>query len=363
MFRKLAIMLFSLIIILSITACERTQNTDNSKNEVSTSNSEISNSVIMSDEQKSTQSSDANEQKDIYNNAKKQYDNKNYEQADKLFRTIPDYSDSSKYIKEIEKITTYDKAKKLYDNGKLDDALDLFVSIQDYSDSSTYINEINYSKATDLYKNGKFEEAESIFNLISDYKDVKEYQEKIKTETIYKNALSLLDEGKYEEAQRELYTIDNYPDAVTTLIQMRYESYIFSGVKSIKKMIVNPDTFQLFDVKCYRVMNDPDKSEDIINPILIFEFNIKDETGNIVVRYASCNYDETKQEFECSGVCRTLDPSQYNYDNDDEVIESVIAFIVTKMRSDGETVGDFDLNRVKSLVNSNMYESVSILKY
>ena len=52
MFRKLAIMLFSLIIILSITACERTQNTDNSKNEVSTSNSEISNSVIMSDEQK-----------------------------------------------------------------------------------------------------------------------------------------------------------------------------------------------------------------------------------------------------------------------------------------------------------------------
>ena len=363
MYKKMLVVLFSAIIVITATACEQTQNTDNSKNKVSNSNSEISNSVIKFDEQESTQLSDTNEQKDIYDNAKKQYDNKNYEQADKLFRTIPDYSDSSKYIKEIEKITTYDKAKKLYDNGKLSEALDLFVSILDYSDSSTYITEINYSKATNLYKNGKFEEAESIFDSISDYKDVKEYQEKIKTETIYKKALSLLDEGKYEEAQKELNTIDDYPEAVKTLRQMKYESYIYSGVKSIKKMIVNPDTFQLFDVKCYRMMNDPDKSEDIINPVLIFEFNIKDETGNVAVRYASCSYDDTKQEFECSGVCRTLDPSQYNLDNDDEVIESVIAFVVTKMRDDGETVGDFDLNRVKTLVNNNSYESVSILNY
>lgn len=119
--------------------------------------------------------------KEIYNDALKDYQNKNYGLAIDKLKTIREFEDSESKID----IITYDYAKKLFDDNKLIESRKYFLQIEGYENSAEYISRIDikmadstaraaYNEAKSYYDEGSYQLALRIYDDLGDYDDSRE---------------------------------------------------------------------------------------------------------------------------------------------------------------------------------------------
>ena len=138
--------------------------------------------------------SKANKKKQIekYEEAITLMSNKQWEDAFKAFLSLGDYEDSQRYAASAkenidkenkiqeEKQRVYDEAIREYEAGNYEEALSAFLDLVGFLESSVYvekckteINNLKYSEAKTLYDAAKYEEAKSLFAALGNYKDSK----------------------------------------------------------------------------------------------------------------------------------------------------------------------------------------------
>ncbi|MBD5504651.1 MAG: hypothetical protein HDR09_13220 [Lachnospiraceae bacterium] len=156
--------------------------------------------------------------KEIYIDALKDYENKNYGSAIDKLKTIREFEDSESQID----IITYDFAKKLFDDNQLVESRKYFLQIEGYKDSAEYISRIDikmadstaraaYNEAKSYYDEGSYQLALTIYNDLGDYDDSREKAALCKENIQRMNlshtiaggigySLGLTDEGKVKTA-------------------------------------------------------------------------------------------------------------------------------------------------------------------
>lgn len=135
-----------------------------------------------------------NEMLNKYMLAQEQYNNENYNEAQKLFEELGNYKDSFDYIELSYKGEIYTNGITLMSEGNYEDAIELFNQIQDYKNSKKFIDECNnliteknmndclYNEAYNYYESNEYILAIQEFGKLNNYKDSKEMLQKCQLE-------------------------------------------------------------------------------------------------------------------------------------------------------------------------------------
>lgn len=129
--RKIGILLLTVLIIVSLTACKS----------------------------------------DDYKEAMELYVNREYDAALVIFTELGDYEDSVNMVTKCR----YAQAHTLLQNGKYEEARIIFEDLGSYEDSAENVKECYYQQAIALMEGKRYEAAEEIFAMLGDYKDSADY--------------------------------------------------------------------------------------------------------------------------------------------------------------------------------------------
>ena len=143
----------------------------------------------------------------------------------------------------------YTYAEELLNKKEYENAQKEFSKLGDYSDSKDKANEAIYQQAIELFNNKKYEEAQELFNSISEYKDS---NDKMK-ESIYLNAEELLKNKDYSKAAEEFLKLDNYKDSKTKVIEI-YNLFGEKDVVYFGKYNGEPIAWQILNTKAHQVL-------------------------------------------------------------------------------------------------------------
>lgn len=102
----------------------------------------------------------------------------------------------------------------------------------------------------------------------------------LKPKNTYSEAVALLEKGKYEEANELFNTIKGYSDVDEIQEQLKYESYAYSAINSLKKYLKNPDSYQPYEIKFYASLGTEENSASSSEGELVEE--VEDE------KYPAC---------------------------------------------------------------------------
>ena len=161
-----------------------------------------------------------------YENAKKLFEEGEYESAKEVFESLGNYSDSSEQV-EICNVAIlemgYNAAVKLKDEEQYESAIELFEALGDYKDSTEQIDfcnaaipERDYDAAVELKDKEQYESAIELFEALGDYKDSAEQIDICNAaipERDYNAAVKLKDEGDYESAIELFEALGDYKDS------------------------------------------------------------------------------------------------------------------------------------------------------
>lgn len=196
----------------------------------------------------------------------------------------------------------------------------------------------------------------------------------IKPKNTYNEAVALLEKGKYNEANELFDTIEGYNDVDTIQEQLKYESYAYSAINSLKKSLKNPDSYQPYEIKFYASMGieeDSDSSsesqivegtEDEKYPVCIMQYGAQNGFGGNTTGYAVCAYNSESKEYELLGICNSLDEDDYDEDDEDEIYDLIICRIINLYRDGEDIVGDIDLARLKMVLKNDAYSTIKIIE-
>ena len=125
----------------------------------------------------------------------------------------------------------------------------------------------------------------------------------VKPQNTYNEAMALLEKGKYEEADRLLDSIEGYKDVATVQEQLKYESYAYSAINSLKKYLKNPDSYQPYEITFYVPMGTEEDSassseseiaeeaDDEKYPVCIMYYGAQNGFGGNTTGYAIFAYN------------------------------------------------------------------------
>lgn len=186
----------------------------------------------------------------------------------------------------------------------------------------------------------------------------------------YDEAIELLEKGKYAEANELFDTIKNYNDVETIQEQLKYESYAYSAINSLKKYLKNPDSYQPYEITFYSSMGNEtgtDENTDTENeeekyPVCIMHYGAQNGFGGNTTGYALCSYNSESEEYELLGTCDSLDEDDYDKDDEDEVYDFIICGIIKLYRDGEDTVGNIDLARLKTVLKNDAYSTIKIIE-
>lgn len=196
----------------------------------------------------------------------------------------------------------------------------------------------------------------------------------VKPKNTYDEAMTLLEKGKYEEADSLLDSIRGYEDVATVQEQLKYESYAYSSINSIKKYLKNPDSYQPYEITFYASMgtekDSANSSESEISeetddeklPVCIMHYGAQNGFGGNTTSYAICTYDSESGEYEFMGSCDSLDIDDYDDADEDDLYDSLICGIINLYRDGGDTIGDIDLSRLKTVLKNDAYSTIKIIE-
>lgn len=212
----------------------------------------------------------------------------------------------------------------------------------------------------------------------------------VKPKNTYNNAIVLLEKGKYDEANELFNTIKGYSDVDTIAEQLKYESYAYSAINSLKKHLKNPDSYQPYEITFYASMGTKDDSSsssesqiaedaqvteeaDITDdkgdsevveklPACIMHYGAQNGFGGNTTGYALFNYSTEDGEYTLIGTCDSLDKEDYDSDDEDELYELLICSLINLYRDGEDTVGNIDLARLKTVLKNDAYSTIKIIE-
>lgn len=124
---------------------------------------------------------------------------------------------ANRYIRpEIDRIICYRAAIKYMNEKNYNEAEKIFALLGDYKDSEDQVKEVSYRKADDLYQEGNYDAAIDTWKTIIEYSDSKDritMAENDILEEKYQAAVSLMDAKKYIEAAKAFDELGGYKDS------------------------------------------------------------------------------------------------------------------------------------------------------
>lgn len=189
----------------------------------------------------------------------------------------------------------------------------------------------------------------------------------IKPKNTYNEAMELLEKGKYEEADKLLDTIKNYNDVETVQEQLKYESYAYSAINSLKQYLKNPDSYQPYEIVFYASMGTEEdsknesESEDEKYPACVMHYGAQNGFGGNTTSYALCTYSDDDGKYDVLGTCDSLDEDDYDMTDEDDIYDLLICKIINEYRKGGDTIGDIDLSRLKTVLKNDAYSTIKII--
>lgn len=189
----------------------------------------------------------------------------------------------------------------------------------------------------------------------------------VRPKKIYDEAVVLLEKGKYEEANELLDGIKKYSDVSTIQEQLKYESYAYSSINSLKQYLKNPDSYQPYEITFYVPSNAKEdlEIEDVDEeqfPVCIMHYGAQNGFGGNTTSYAICTYDSDIGEYKVVGTCDSLDVDDYDKDDEDDLFDLLICGIINLYRDDNEVVGNIDLSRLKTVLKNDAYSTIKIIE-
>lgn len=124
---------------------------------------------------------------------------------------------ANRYIRpEIDRIICYHAAIKYMNEKNYNEAEKIFALLGDYKDSEDQVKEVSYRKADDLYQERNYDAAIATWKTVIDYSDSKDritMAENAILEEQYQAAVSLMDAKKYIEAAKAFDELGGYKDS------------------------------------------------------------------------------------------------------------------------------------------------------
>ena len=145
-----------------------------------------------------------------------QFKNGNYEDAEKGFRELGSFLDSSDLVNRCvqeQQVKRYGTALQLFEKQSYAEAGEIFRQLGSYEKSKEYAA---YCNGMVLFGEGRYREAEDAFLQVSGFLDADSWIEAsnmMEQETIYREAVSLFEDGKTAEARDLFQKIPGYEDA------------------------------------------------------------------------------------------------------------------------------------------------------
>ena len=184
-----------------------------------------------------------------------------------------------------------------------------------------------------------------------------------KPKNTYNEAMTLLENGEYEEANELFNTIQDYNDVSIVQEQLKYESYAYSTINSVKEYLKNPESFQLYDVSFYQRM--ADDGSDITNtsdfPVCIMRFTAQNGFGGNTSSYTIAYYNTDIQQYKIVGICDSLDINDYDSSDEDELLEMLTCILVNSYNDRETQTGNVDIDRLKTVLKNDTYSAIKII--
>ncbi len=183
----------------------------------------------------------------------------------------------------------------------------------------------------------------------------------IKPKNTYNEAVMLLEKGKYEEANELFDTITGYRDVDTIQEQLKYESYAYSAINSLKKYLKNPDSYQPYEIIFYASMG-TEEADIEKYPVCIMHYGAQNGFGGNTTSYAIFAYSTEKGEYDLLGSCDSLDEDDYDASDEDDAYDLLMCKLINLFRDGDDTIGSIDLNRLKTVLKNDAYSTIKIIE-
>jgi hypothetical protein len=191
----------------------------------------------------------------------------------------------------------------------------------------------------------------------------------IKPKNTYNEAVALLEKGKYDEANELFNKIKGYSDVETIQEQLKYESYAYSAINSLKQYLKNPDSYQPYEITFYASMGTGESSsenetaeEKYQYPICIMHYGAQNGFGGNTTSYAMFGYNSDEGEYTFVGSCKSLNEDDYDATDVDDTYDLIICKLINIYRDGDDTVGSIDLNRLKTVLKNDAYSTIKIIE-
>lgn len=295
-----------------------------------------------------------------------------YSDAEILMAQLPASEKKSEYEERITQAEAdayrkqqeqkYGQIESLIERKKLSEAEILLSELPDSERKNKIEIRITIAEIEELLENGNYDQAEKRMALIpQEYID-----QDMKKSIAVQRANSMIIDGKYSEADELLagFSGDTQVDKIRE--QIAYESRIFACIRDIKKYLKNPDSLSIYEIEFYAETKKDEAASTEDNPVYVeaepscvMHYGAQNGFGGNTTSYALFKGDE--EGYMLIGSVDSLDEDDLDTDDDDYFFDMIVQIEINLLKEQ-TTIGDFDMERVQTLLRNNSYSTVKIIK-
>ena len=241
-----------------------------------------------------------------YRNARADMENEKYDEATAQLIELKDYKESEEKIVEIEHILTYKEAEEALNKGDYDTAEKLFKNLGDFSDSSSRVEDAVEARNADLYKQAEkrlaendLDGAQDIFEKLGGYSDSSTRVEgiiEIRNNNQYKQAELKLEDNDLDGAQEIFEKLGGYSDSeqrVKEIIEKRNQNTYKEAEEALEKK--DYDKAEQLFIELGDYSDASNRVQDVVDA------RNQDTYEQAILQFDSENYEEAQALFASLG--------------------------------------------------------------
>lgn len=204
---------------------------------------------------------------------------------------------------------------------------------------------------------------------------------------IYSNAIEMIGQGDYDKSIALLASLDNYNNSDELQEQLKYETYTYSAIRSIKSRLKSPNSFYLheilfFDWNLDKETDESDKNAKLSSqenkdntedksdtnkmelPVCIVHYSAQNGFGGNSESYAAIEYKPDIGEYAVVSECDSINLDNYDEKTKDEAesTEYATCLLINLFLRDSKVIGSIDIDRVRAMVDNGMYSKIEIIR-
>lgn len=204
---------------------------------------------------------------------------------------------------------------------------------------------------------------------------------------IYSNAIELINQGNYDKAIALLTSLDNYNNSNELQEQLKYETYTYSAIRSIKSRLKSPNSFYLheilfFDWNLDKETDESEKNEKLSSqenkdntedksdtneiklPVCVVHYSAQNGFGGNSESYAAIEYKPDIGEYTVASECDSINLNNYDEKTKDEEerTEYATCLLINLFLRDSKVIGSIDIDRIRTMVDNGMYSKIEIIR-